>query len=472
MSAQCCHGSRTVDPEQLSRWGFGADLAMQTIIAQDQESMGFLEEELGQQTKELQRQILQKATQAKAERCPPNCPRCGRALTRVREDQERGIETRFGPIRIKRLHGYCKACQEWFYPADWRLGVNKNAGASPSVQETAALMVSKMPPAEAEKVIQRVAGIKISRSTLDREARRQGKRAQDKRDQMDNQLGNLEGYREACEQAQAQLTERPFTMVIEIDAWNIRERDQWGQTEELRRQGEDPSRWHWVYTGTCFGLDQRAQTQSGRSMILSRGYVATREGIDSLSRQIRSEAVRRGLSQAQKVLVVADGAIWIWNMIQDRFAGATQRLDYYHASEHLWEVARELHGRGTPEASKWIKPLLKQLKNGQGLKVIQSLKELENVVEGKIKEKVESEREYFQNNKSRLDYDEGKKLGEPIGSGAIEATCRQYQCRFKRAGQFWSRAGDEALLTLETFWRNERWHILFPHSHRPNPAKN
>ncbi len=445
---------------------------MQTIIAQDEESMGFLEEELSQQTKELQRQILQKATQAKADQCPPNCPLCGKPLTRVTEDQERGIDTRFGPIRIKRDHGYCKACEQWFYPADWRLGVNKNAGASPSVQEIAALMVSKMPAAEAEKVIQRVAGIKISRSTLDREARRQGKRAQDKRDQMDNQLENLEGYREVGQRAQAQLSERPFTMVIEIDAWNIRERDQWGQTEQLRRSGEDPKRWHWVYTGTCFRLDQRVKKESGRSMILSRGYVATREGIDSLSRQIRAEAVRQGLGQAQKVLVIADGAIWIWNMVKDRFAGATQRLDYYHASEHLWEVARELHGRGSAEARKWIKPLLKQLKNGQSLKVIQKLEDLEKVVEGKTKEKVESEREYFENNKDRLGYDVGKELGEPIGSGAIEATCRQYQCRFKRPGQFWSRTGDEALLTLETFWRNERWQLLFPHSHRHNPGRN
>jgi len=36
----------------------------------------------------------------------------------------------------------------------------------------------------------------------------------------------------------------------------------------------------------------------------------------------------------------------------------------------------------------------------------------------------------------------------------LSSTCRQYQCRFKRTGQFWTTAGDEALLCLETFWRN------------------
>jgi hypothetical protein len=57
---------------------------------------------------------------------------------------------------------------------------------------------------------------------------------------------------------------------------------------------------------------------------------------------------------------------------------------------------------------------------------------------------------------------------QPLGSGAIESTCRQYQCRFKRTGQFWTMAGDEALMCLETFWRNDRWHQLYPHAKSPN----
>ena len=50
-----------------------------------------------------------------------------------------------------------------------------------------------------------------------------------------------------------------------------------------------------------------------------------------------------GLAQADKVLVIADGAVWIWNLAGDRFAQAHQRLDYYHASQHLWAVAHALH---------------------------------------------------------------------------------------------------------------------------------
>ncbi len=63
-----------------------------------------------------------------------------------------------------------------------------------------------------------------------------------------------------------------------------------------------------------------------------------------------------------------------------------------------------------------------------------------------------------------MDYRTARRAGEPIGSGPLEATFRQGQRRFKRPGQFWSPAADEALLGLETFWRNIRRPLLFPHT--------
>jgi transposase len=62
-----------------------------------------------------------------------------------------------------------------------------------------------------------------------------------------------------------------------------------------------------------------------------------------------------------------------------------------------------------------------------------------------------------------MDYKNGKALEQPLGSGAIASTCSQYQCRFKRTGQFRSLDGDEAFLALATLHRNGRRHRLFPH---------
>ena len=277
-------------------------------------------------------------------------------------------------------------------------------------------------------------------------------------------------------------------MVIEIDAWNIRERDNWGKTKELRKAGEKLDRWHWVYMATVFRLDHCGQTAGKRAVISQRGYVATRLGLEDLSAQLYREALARGLGQAQLVLVIADGALWIWKLAEDRFPNARQGLDLFHAEEHLWAVAHDLHGKGTPQAQAWVAPLLQQIRDDQTVAVIATLSELKPCLLEAQQEKIQTQIEYFTRNADRMKYKEilqardaceqGKATEQqkelanhPVGSGAIESACRQYQCRFKRTGQFWTTVGDEALMCLETLWRNGRWDQLYPHA-RSSAALN
>ena len=104
----------------------------------------------------------------------------------------------------------------------------------------AALTVSKMPATEAEQVIERLAGVKISAATLGRQARQQGERAQEKRTNLDQQMSQPQGRAQQDGDLQLQLPLEPFTLVIELDAWNIRERDHWGQSETLRQEEMTP----------------------------------------------------------------------------------------------------------------------------------------------------------------------------------------------------------------------------------------
>ena len=71
-----------------------------------------------------------------------------------------------------------------------------------------------------------------------------------------------------------------FTIIIQIDAWNIRERDSWGQIKRLRRKNPIFDRWHWVYTAACFQLSHRCKKGSFKSklraMITELTYAATR----------------------------------------------------------------------------------------------------------------------------------------------------------------------------------------------------
>jgi len=431
-------------------------------------TLGHIEEEIARKTRDLERTVAEEVAQKKAATAAPVCPVCKARLTRMTQGHKRTLQTRFGPITIQRSRGWCRKCKEWRYPADDLLGIAGGGSASPSVQEMAALVGSKMPMTEASAVIERLTGVELPPATLHREAARQGKRAQDLRDQLDAGMKSALG---TAQKVRVTDEGKPFTLVIEIDAWNIRERDDWGLTEQKTRAGQKPERWHWVYAATCFRLDDRI-TKGERAVICSRGTVMTRMGIDALKTQLWAEAMRHGLAQAARVVVIADGAIWIWNLVEDRFEHAVQRLDLFHAKQHLWTVAQVLHPEDAEKAQAWVKPLLRDLERDRAEAVVSSLeKELQNL-SGNSREAVGKEINYFGSNLDRLRYREGGRRGEPLGSGAIESTCRQYQCRFKRPGQFWTQEGDEALMCLETFWRNRRWPALFPHSAPSDLSKN
>jgi len=436
----------------------------------EDQDMGSLEKAVDRVTREVRRQVLERLTREAAAREEFGCPKCGEMLKVVRHGQERTVDSVFGPVRFERSYGRCPRCGHYCFPADVALGLHGRAPASPRVQEICALMTLQAPVGQAEEDVRRLSGLAISASTLHREARRQGERALTLRQKQEQLTETPEGV--AVLAGRAPRLPQHSTLVIEIDAWNIRERDHWGQTEARRKAGEEPERWHWVYTATVFRLDQRATKASGRQTIADRGYVATRQGLESFKRQLYAEALQRGLLQAQTVLLLGDGAVWIWNLAADTFKGARQRLDLYHAKEHLWTLAGELYGRASPEAEAWVGPYLRWLdqRTDGALDVIQSLEDLQrtlNAFDEKQHKALAREVAYLTEHKDRMDYKQAAKLGQPGGSGAIESTCSQYQRRFKLTGQFWSLAGDEALLALDTLHRNGRWHLLFPHDNDP-----
>ncbi len=471
MSMNCCatsvphHGSFEALPKAVAAWQERLQAGLSRSIQASDQTMGHLEEEILHRTRDLERAVLEEAAQKKADQAPPTCPVCGNKLSRVTQGHERSYQTRFGVVRIRRLRGWCRRCKCWRFPADDLLGLAEAGSCSPGVQEMAALAASKLPVGEASAVIERLTGVKLPRATLDREARRQGRKAEGKRQQMDQQMSQGGGAAQPVPELRLKPAVEPFTLVIELDAWNIRERneEQWGRTQALRQRGEEPEWWHWVYGGTCFRLSQRVEKSGGRSVILSRGTVMTRGGTDALKQQLWAEAMRQGLAQAQDVLVIADAAVWIWNLVGDRFAGARQRLDPWHALQHLWAVAHALHPEDEAAAAAWIKPLKDKLLESQAAEVIDELDSVIKSLRGSRRETVRAQRNYLENNRERLDYRGAEARGEPLGSGAMESTCKQYQVRFHRSGQFWTTAGDEALMCLETFWRNARWSLLFPH---------
>lgn len=181
---------------------------------------------------------------------------CGPPLTRCSGGHARTFVCRYGAIPLERLRGYCKRCRKGRTPAAAALGLEESAGYSPALQDRAALLASKLPVAEASTGPAHLTGLQLPRATLDREAKRQGERAQALRTQLDQQA--------TPEKRQLELSLEPYQIIIQLDAWNLLERDDWGGSAARRRAGQEPERWHWVDTSTCFRLDQRGRTAGGR----------------------------------------------------------------------------------------------------------------------------------------------------------------------------------------------------------------
>ena len=337
----------------------------QRFLQASDQTLGHLEAQAARDGRQLLLETTHRAAQAKAAAPPPLCPVCRQKLTHCSAGHARTFAPRFGAITLQRTRGKCKRCHKWRRPAAAALGLEEPAGYSPAGQAMAALLASTMPVEDARVVLEHLTGIQLPRATLDREARRQGQRAQRLRTQRDQPA--------APDKQQLELTLEPYQMILQLDAWNIRERDGWGQSAALRRAGQEPERWHWGYTGTCFRLDQRGQTAGGRPVISERGFGSTRLGMDALREQLHAEALRRGLGQSAGALVIADGAVWSWRLADDRFPQARQRLDFYHAVQHLVAVGRALFGEDKVQFKTWLKPLVQQLKNHSAVKVSRQL---------------------------------------------------------------------------------------------------
>jgi len=167
----------------------------------------------------------------------------------------------------------------------------------------------------------------------------------------------------------------PDALVIMMDGWLLRHRGtDWGQ-KPAEAAGERVA-WQECKSAVIYHLRHAAKTAGERGLLVEKFVVAHVGEPLEFGRRVQAEARRRGLGEAPQVFVVADGGVWIWNIVADRFAAATGVLDFYHASQHLWDLAHTLHPDNEAGARAWVEPLLHQLRHGGEAGVLQTLQDL------------------------------------------------------------------------------------------------
>jgi hypothetical protein len=176
-------------------------------------------------------------------------------------------------------------------------------------------------------------------------------------------------------------------------------------------------------------------------------YFGAIECAENFGRRLYAHALSRGVSVAREVVIIGDGAKWIWNLADLHFAGATQIVDMFHAKEHIASLVRT----ALPEdgsRKRYRKKCYALLERGDIEALVEKFRHLP-VTDDERRDAIDREIGYFCDNAQRMQYATFKRMGMFVGSGVIEAGCKNViGKRLKQSGMHWSVRGANAIIAL------------------------
>lgn len=171
-----------------------------------------------------------------------------------------------------------------------------------------------------------------------------------------------------------------------------------------------------------------------------------------------------GVGDAERLIVLGDGAKWIWERapeLADKLGLPSDKLvqivDKYHAVEYLGDILR-LTEISSPAGDSWLRRARYLLGRGDIKHLVEHIRELAQTsdvaeVAGRV--------DYFVHNKHRMQYAAFRRAGLPIGSGAAESAIRRVlNLRLKGSSKFWLAENAEGMLLLRCYLKAGRFDDL------------
>jgi len=186
-------------------------------------------------------------------------------------------------------------------------------------------------------------------------------------------------------------------------------------------------------------------------------YVGAIQSAEAFGARIYAEAVRRGVERAEQVIVLGDGAVWIWGIAEEHFHSAIQIVDLYHAREHLAGLGKVLYGPLSTQSKNWTAARCEELDAGEVERIVTAMGRVRPRNE-EAKEEVRKAMVYFQTNAERMRYGRFRSQGLFVGSGVVEAGCKTIiGQRLKQSGMRWTVRGANAIIALRCCEVSGRW---------------
>lgn len=197
---------------------------------------------------------------------------------------------------------------------------------------------------------------------------------------------------------------------------------------------------------------------------------ATKGNHEEFGRQLRREAGKIHLDQADQKFSVTDGAEWIRRQLRTRLPMLDEMiLDFYHFAEHVAGTSAVCWGMETVESQDWTGKLLHLAKQEGALAVLKEIAAARAMLRASAKRTALSKLEqYVAKRVEMMDYPRFVAAGFDIGSGPTEAKCKTVPARLKGSGMRWNLPNAEAMAALacvdqsnllDDYWSQQRQRV-------------
>jgi hypothetical protein len=364
-----------------------------------------------------------------------------------------------GPISLRRAYYYCHRCGGQF-PWDKTVGLTAKR-LTPGAEELATLAgtTGESFQEAAEKLLPKMAALRLSESSVQRTSEAAGKRLRQAL-QKKKVLGGPTPW------AWHKDARGKTCAYVSVDATGVRQQASGGG----KADGRMP------YVAMVFNpvpdLPKGHPYRLPGSVRMQARYLSGLYSLEELGDLVRRQAGQVGMNRAEQWIGLTDGGNGLENFLKVNFPGPLEFgtsleliLDFWHAADSLLKLAKTLHPIHEEERQGLMTTWCHFMKHEGGARIVA---ELEKLAVPANKPTVQAQYEetlgYLKNNVHRMDYPRYVANGWSIGSGTVESACKTVVGqRLKLGGMRWRENGTDEMCQLRALYRSEsrQWELFW-----------
>jgi hypothetical protein len=355
-----------------------------------------------------------------------------------------------GPIPLQRAYYYCHRCGGHF-PWDQTVGLTPKR-LTPGAEEltTLAGTTGESFQEAAEKLLPKMAALRLSESTVQRTSEAAGQRLR----LLLKEQKVLGGPTPWDWHKDARGTSCAY---VSIDATGVRQQAKGGKTAEGRMP----------YVAMVFNpvpdLPPGHPQRLPASASMQARYLSGLHTLEDMGALLRRQAGQVGMNQAQQWIGLSDGGNGLENFLKANFPGPLASgteleliLDFWHAADSLLKLAKSIHPAEEEPRQELMTSWCHTMKHEGGHRIVAKLEEFSITNKATVRMQYEETLGYLRNNVHRMDYPRYLANGWCIGSGAMESACKTVVGqRLKLSGMRWGADGTDEMCHLRALYRSE-----------------